>query len=44
LTFEGFSGPTIAGTAGAFLWFAPGVAAYWLAGPGFALARRKIAK
>jgi hypothetical protein len=43
LTLEGFSGPTLAGTSGAFLWFAPGVAALWLAGPGFTLARRRSA-
>ncbi|HUB74384.1 MAG TPA: hypothetical protein VL979_10155 [Solirubrobacteraceae bacterium] len=35
LTVEGFVGPTLAVTpAGAYLWFAPGVLAYWLAGPG----------
>jgi hypothetical protein len=39
LTAAGFSGPTLAGTAGAFLWFAPGVVAYWLAGRGLWLAR-----
>jgi hypothetical protein len=33
---QGFSGPTVAVTpAGAYLWFAPGVLAYWLAGAGF---------
>ncbi|HTZ65326.1 MAG TPA: hypothetical protein VMB51_14575 [Solirubrobacteraceae bacterium] len=36
-TIQGFSGPTLAVTpAGAYLWFAPGVLAYWLAGEGFA--------
>jgi hypothetical protein len=36
LTLEGFSGPTLAVTVGAFLWFAPGVIAYWMAGAGWA--------
>lgn len=36
LTVEGFSGPTLAVTVGAFLWFAVGVIAYWFAGPGWA--------
>ena len=36
-TIQGLSGPTVAVTpAGAYLWFAPGVLAYWLAGPGCA--------
>jgi hypothetical protein len=30
-TVSGFGGPTIAGVGGVYLWFAPGVAAYWLA-------------
>jgi hypothetical protein len=35
LTVQGFAGPTLAVTPpGAYLWFAPGVLAYWLAGPG----------
>lgn len=29
ITLEGLSGPTLAVTTGAFLWFAPGVIAYW---------------
>jgi hypothetical protein len=29
VTVEGLSGPTLAVTIGAFLWFAPGVFAYW---------------
>jgi hypothetical protein len=29
ITVEGLSGPTLAVTIGAFLWFVPGVAAYW---------------
>ncbi len=29
ITAEGLSGPTLAVTIGAFLWFVPGVAAYW---------------
>jgi hypothetical protein len=34
-TAAGFSGPTLAVfPGGTFLWFAPGVIAYWLAGPG----------
>jgi len=38
LTVEGFSGPTLAVSVGAFLWFVPGVVAYWFAGPGWRLA------
>jgi hypothetical protein len=38
LTIEGFSGPTLAVTVGAFLWFAAGVVAYWFAGAGRKLA------
>ncbi len=34
VTAQGFSGPTLAVTVGAFLWFVPGVISYWLAGPG----------
>jgi hypothetical protein len=34
LTLQGFSGPTLAVTPGAFLWLVPGVVAYWFAGPG----------
>jgi hypothetical protein len=34
-TVQGLSGPTLAVTpAGAYLWFAAGIAAYWFAGPG----------
>jgi hypothetical protein len=33
LTFQGFGAPTLAVTIGAFLWFVPGVVAWWLAGP-----------
>jgi len=34
-TIQGFAGTTLAVTpAGAYLWFVPGVIAYWLAGPG----------
>ncbi len=34
-TVQGLAGPTLAVTpAGVFLWFAPGVIAYWFAGPG----------
>jgi O-antigen ligase len=41
LTIEGLVGPTLAVTPpGVFLWFAPGVLAYWLAGPG----RKAIAR
>jgi hypothetical protein len=32
LTIQGLSGPTLAVTVGAFLWFVPGVVSYWLAG------------
>ncbi len=35
LACEGFSAPTLAVTIGTFLWFAPGVIAYWFAGPGW---------
>jgi hypothetical protein len=34
LTVEGFSGPTLAVTVGAYLWLVPGVIAYWLLGAG----------
>ncbi len=34
LTVQGLSGPTLAVTTGAFLWFVPGVVSYWLAGDG----------
>lgn len=34
LAVQGLSGPTLAVTIGAFLWFVPGVIAYWFAGPG----------
>ncbi|HST33887.1 MAG TPA: hypothetical protein VLJ80_10275 [Solirubrobacteraceae bacterium] len=34
LTVEGFSGPTLAVTVGAYLWLVPGVIAYWLVGAG----------
>jgi hypothetical protein len=35
LTVQGLAGPTLAvSPAGVYLWFAPGVIAYWLAGPG----------
>lgn len=33
LTVDGLSGPTLAVTIGAFLWFVPGVIAYWLGSP-----------
>jgi hypothetical protein len=38
---SGFGGPTIVSVGGTFLWLAPGIAAYWLAGPGYAANRRK---
>jgi hypothetical protein len=34
LTVMGFAGAFTAGQAGAYFWFAAGIAAYWLAGPG----------
>jgi hypothetical protein len=40
LTLEGLSSPTLAVTVGAFLWFVPGVVAYWFAGPGWAAMQR----
>jgi hypothetical protein len=43
LTIQGLSGPTLAVTSGAFLWFAPGVLAYWFAGPGREAMRRRPA-
>lgn len=39
LTTQGLSGPTLAVTVGAFLWFVPGVVSYWFAGPGWAAVR-----
>ena len=39
LTMQGVSGATLAVTVGAFLWFAPGVIAYWLAGAGWTAMR-----
>jgi hypothetical protein len=34
LLAEGLSGPTLAVSLGAYLWFAPGILAFWFAGPG----------
>lgn len=34
LLIQGLSGPTLAVTVGAYLWFTPGVLAFWFAGPG----------
>jgi hypothetical protein len=43
LTVQGLVGPTLAVTPpGAYLWFAPGVIAYWLAGPGRARTERAV--
>jgi hypothetical protein len=42
-TASGFLGPSIVSVGGVYLWFAAGIVAYWLAGPGYALARRRIA-
>jgi hypothetical protein len=40
-TAQGFVGPTLAVTpAGVYLWFVPGVIAYWFAGPGRTALRR----
>jgi hypothetical protein len=40
-TAQGFIGPTLAVTpAGVYLWFVPGVIAYWFAGPGRTALRR----
>jgi hypothetical protein len=40
-TIQGFAGTTLAVTpAGAYLWFVPGVIAYWFAGPGRAALSR----
>jgi hypothetical protein len=40
-TIQGFAGTTLAVTpAGAYLWFVPGIIAYWFAGPGSAALRR----
>jgi hypothetical protein len=38
---SGFGGPTLASVGGVFLWLAPGLAAYWLVGPGYAAYRRR---
>jgi hypothetical protein len=38
---SGFGGPAIVSVGGVFLWLAPGIAAYWLLGPGYAANRRK---
>jgi hypothetical protein len=43
LTVQGLSGPTLAVTSGAFLWFVPGVIAYWFAGAGLARIRTRAA-
>ncbi len=43
LTLEGLSSPTLSVTVGAWLWFVPGVIAYWFAGPGRAAMRRNPA-
>ncbi len=41
--FMAFDGPLSASTAaGTYFWFAAGVLAYWLAGPGRAMARRTV--
>jgi hypothetical protein len=41
-TVQGFVGPTLAVTpAGAYVWFVPGVIAYWFAGAGRVALRRK---
>ena len=42
-TAEGFAGPTLAvSPAGTYLWLAPGIAAYWFAGPGRTASRPRI--
>jgi hypothetical protein len=38
---SGFGGATIVSVGGVYLWLAPGIAAYWLVGPGWAAYRRK---
>jgi hypothetical protein len=41
-TVQGFAGPTLAvAPAGTYVWFVPGVIAYWFAGPGRAALRRQ---
>jgi hypothetical protein len=43
-TIQGLAGTTLAVTpAGAYLWFVPGVIAYWFAGPGRTALRRNVA-
>jgi hypothetical protein len=42
-TASGFLGPSIVTVGGIYLWFAAGIVAYWLAGPGYATARRRLA-
>jgi hypothetical protein len=41
LTIMGFAGAFTAGPAGAFFWFAAGIVAYWLAGPGRTVSTRR---
>jgi hypothetical protein len=43
LSIEGLTSPTLAVTVGAFLWFVPGVIAYWFAGAGRAAMRPSAA-
>jgi hypothetical protein len=42
-TASGFLGPSIVSVGGVYLWFGAGIVAYWLAGPGYAAARRRVA-
>jgi hypothetical protein len=37
----GFGGPTIVSVGGVYLWLVPGIAAYWLLGPGYQAYRRR---
>ncbi len=43
LSIEGLSSPTLSVTVGTWMWFVPGVVAYWFAGPGWTAMRRSAA-
>jgi hypothetical protein len=43
-TASGLIGPSIVSVGGVFQWFAAGIVAYWLAGPGWQAARRRWRK
>jgi hypothetical protein len=43
-TASGLLGPSIVSVGGVFQWFAAGIVAYWLVGPGWEAARRRTGK